>query len=347
MTLFFLPYLLLVAFVVVWVATNPTHPLLLDEKKSLTSRVYWLGFTPLLPPILAVVLALVLFFTGFFQINLALSGHLFWSSLGSKLYTLFLPLGVTILLILRKSFEMSRSSSHDLIVFQSLLFVFAPLLFICNTLLSFIFIIELLSLLVFVLILLWDSASRAVKHSWVSTPSLTPMTSPLPFQALFFFFWTSFVVTLLLFLSLNSLITLYGSADWGLLDVVISFSHSSLSEWSWVYLLTIFIVAIFIKSALAPFFFWKPIFFSALFIPSLLTYIIYFYPLFFIWFVSWWFTINPLVSSFIFLPITILLGLGFILTISLLSLPYKLRNLLAVSSIFNTLLIWFTLNPLI
>lgn len=300
-----------------------------------------------MPLLLVILMGLFITSSSHFLLSPSLNGHLFWGSLNFKLFTLFLLLGAILLCCLHKNFCFTKNGVGDLVLFHSFLFLFTPLIFISNTLMSFIFVVELVSLLIFVLIVLWDSFWRGSGKRWVSQRSPSVASTPFPFHALFFFFWTSFVVTIALFYTLNAVLTLYGSGDWSLIEVLISLDASSYYRGSWIYLLLLFVIGIFIKSALAPFFFWKPIFFSALFTTTLLVYILFFYPLLFTWMAVWWFTLNPLLTFTLFPLLTFILGLGLVITLSILSLPSKFRNLLAISSILNTLLVWFAFNPVL
>lgn len=232
----------------------------------------------------------------------------------------------------------------DVAIFSSLLVYFMTLLFITNTLLSSIFLLELVSTIIFILTFAWNTS-----YTSQQLPSLTitrQVTPNSPLEASFFLFWTSFVVAIVLFFTLISLINLVGTLDWYLLEIV-SYPLTTLkittSGGSVTLLTSLLFLTFMFKAALVPFFFWKPIFFRYLTTSMLSLYIIFFYTCFLIWIVLFRFTLSPIIATSTIILTLIPLSLGLLSMLMLLSDSSQLQPFLAVSSIFNTLLIWMLL----
>lgn len=274
-----------------------------------------------------------------------LLGHLFLNTLSIKLLALFYCIGIIIASSLRRIFFFSYRANIDLNAFLSSFIYFAPLLFLSNSLLSFTFIIELITTQIFILILLWDIVNRDVNVSNFSTVNARYRSSYSPLDALFFFFWTSFIIAVSLFITLSLLVYSYALSDWASFEFIINFILNTTNHTNESSIITLFcslFVILMIKTALVPFFFWKPSLFNALHIPALFLYIVFFFSLLISWIVIFWFSLNLILTTLILLPLLILLGLGSTLIISILYDSTAFRNLLAISSIFNTLLIWLT-----
>lgn len=274
-------------------------------------------------------------------------GHLFLNSLSIKLSVIFYCVGLLIIAMIRKIFVYLRRVSVDLNIFLSLFVYFTPLLFFSNSLISFVFIIEFLTTQIFILILLWDTVNRDLNVSNITIVNSRYRSYQTPLEALFFFFWTSFIIAVFFFFTLDMLIGIYALSDWAFFEFIVNFTLNATTytnELPLVFLFSSLFAILMLKTALVPFFFWKPSFFAALHIPALLLYIVFFFSLLISWIVIFWFSLNNVLTSLILIPLMTLLGLGSVVIISILYDSTAVRNLLAISSIFNTLLIWLTFS---
>jgi hypothetical protein len=139
------------------------------------------------------------------------------------------------------------------------------IIFTSNTLLTAIFIIEILSTLVF-LLLIASALSSYTNASSLTTHSVFNMSLSNPlFQAIVFFFWISFLLSILLFIVLILFFSTLTSSDWFVSEFIFNFitNYVSTSNFSLLPLLWIFLlIGLFLKCGLAPFYFWKPYFFK-------------------------------------------------------------------------------------
>lgn len=303
-----------------------------------------LDFTSISPLLIGPFFAMLLTLINSSSVSYPLMGHLVITPITIKFYLLFTLMGYSTLVFLRTTTPILNRVSTDLYMFLTAFLYFTPLLFLTNSLLSFVFLIELLTTQIFVLIILWDTSVRERQAIGQNEHSPSSLLSRTPFNALFFFFWTSFIIAVVLFFMLNFILTRYTTTEFIWLECITFFlvSHESTLEiCTLVTAITSIFVIIMVKFALAPFFFWKPIFFSALHLPSLFLYTIYFYTALLAWLLLFWFSLNTVLISLVSIAITGLLTLGFIITVVLLSNSTSLRIFIAISSIFNTLLIWF------
>nr|APW82379.1 Nad2_a [Urostyla grandis] len=337
------PYAALLTIVILsTLIATPTSETLTETKKF---NMTWVGnlFYPILPLSLILTAISITVWSG--SATPILLGHLLINKVSLKLLVVFSLIGAALLLAVQSPHSQLTKTNNDLNSFLVAFVYFAPLLFLTNSLISFIFIIELLTTQIFVLVVLWDVNQRNTTIHLAQLTNARYRSAQTPLDALFFFFWTSFLVALTLFTLLSLLISTYSLSDWAisefLMDVILL--GTPLSEMSplLIIMLALFLILM-LKLALAPFFFWKPIFFAVLHIPALFFYTVFFYSLLLTWIVLFWFSLNALLTKLIILPLIGLLSIGFITILMSLGDSSSLRGLIAISSVFNTLLIWLT-----
>jgi len=275
-------------------------------------------------------------------------GHLCCSKTNLKLFLIFSLLGC---FTLKATKFLNLKQLRALLDLNSFLtfFIFSTLLlFFSNSVVSFIFLIELVTLQILILTVLWNSSLTPQFSHNLGLHSIRAFSISSLFDALFFFFWTSFFVTIGLFLTLILLLKNFISSDWFLLETVAAFEFIrtgiSTTQVSLPLLLFVFLSALLVKSALVPFFFWKPVFFKFLSPQALFVYIVFFYTIFFSWTILFWFSLSPTTLSVLSLPLATLLGLGFFLLLACLGASTRFKEFLAISSIFNTFLLWYALT---
>lgn len=303
------------------------------------------NFLPILPSLLPLILVSTLLISNISTVSYPLMGHLIITPVSLKLYICFTAVGLGSIVLLQPRLKNFTKTTTDLINFATIFIYFTPIVLISNSLLSFVFLLELLTTQIFILVILWDTMTREQIAHISDRHHSHQLEYRIPFNALFFFFWTSFIVAISMFFLLNNLITKYTTTDLIWLENIVQFiiltgDISNLS--TLIFLMGFFLITLMIKFALAPFFFWKPIFFSALNLPSLLFYTIFFYSTLLTWLIIFWFSLYTSLTSIIAVIIASFLSLGFLTTVILLSNSTSLRVFFAISSVFNTLLIWFT-----
>ncbi len=304
--------------------------------------LYWLVLTPL-------VLFLI--------INLAWSGptvsawfgNLIFSSFQQKLSSLIIFFFYLTITLYCTSFYFSSKEIYDYLIVCFNFFFWTYFLFFSNTFFSFIFFIEILSTLIFLLL---SNASFSTTYYFnninLNLHNYFNQTTPFFFiQSLMYFFWISLISSLNLFFFLILFYLKFLTFDWFFFEFIFfyiintgNFKEIAFIVFIWFNL----IFSIFLKCGLAPLFFWKPLFFRGIPIHALLFYIIFYY-FFILFFFIYFFLIylNDLFYFFLGINIVILL-LGFLIILSILCESYYIKTFLALSSVLNTLFIFLALN---
>ena len=319
------------------------------KKKSLFTLINWTNISNII-----LFLSTSLFLINSFWVNSNLSvwfGHLIVYNLNLKITYINLILFYVLTYSLISSSYFSSKEIYDYIITIINLLFWVNILFYINSIFSSIFVIEVLSTIIFLMII---TSNYSTTYYYNSTNLSKGIYSQQIFphsylQSLLFYFWVSLLASLNLFLFVNLLYMKIYSFDWFLIEHI--FTYYTLTSGFWTTLsLTIpwfiFVSSIFIKCGLVPFFFWKPIFFKGLSFHLLYTYICYFYLFFFL------FVIHLLTSYFseiyyyyLFILVTFLISSIFFLLIVLCE-SYYIKIFLAMSSILNSILVFIGLSSL-
>lgn len=243
-------------------------------------------------------------------------------------------------------------NSQDIFDFTTVSYNFMfwlMLLFTTSNVFTFIFFIELLSVLTTLLLITSTfSSTYFYNNSSFTMSSYFNQTTPSAFlKTLMFFFWISLVSSLNLFFFLTLTYIKFMTFDWFLLESIFYYvvSVSSIKSMfcitlSWFTLL----FCLFIKCGLVPFYFWKPSFFKGMPLHTLFFYICFFYFFVFMFFV--YFLIVYFNELFFFSTSVniLMLLLGSILLVFILCESYYIKAFLAMSSILNTLFIFLAMT---
>jgi len=275
-------------------------------------------------------------------------GHVLFSAFQYKITYLLFIFFVTYVSIFLTSVHFSYAGVYDYAVTIFNFFIWLWLMFFSNNLFTFVFFLELLSALVTLTLITSTFSSfyfynplSYSKHSYfqVSTPTAL-------LQTMLMFFWTSLITSLLLFLFLITFYLQFLTFDWNLVDSVFSFivSTSSLksvfaASFSWLLML----VCVFTKCGIVPFFLWKPAFFKGMTFTALFFYVYVYYFAVFLFFVNVTFLfINELFVFNLYLVIFLIVS-STILISSILFESFYVKSFLALSSILNSVLIFYAL----
>ena len=274
-------------------------------------------------------------------------GHISFSSFERKISLMIVFMFFLYNLVTVPSFYFINASSYDLIIVFNQLTYWLMFLFFTSNILSLSFVIEVLTALITLMLVTSVSPSY---HSGLTSSSTTynhwlPSLPSTYLNSLLFFFWTSLVTTLFLYLFLILLYTKFLTLEWALVDLVSSYLvlTSTLSElstlsFSWAFVLT----AIFLKCAITPFFFWKPTFFKGISYVALFYYIFVFYFTIFIYFMHFLMGLFSDVFFFNTLFILMILLLGTFIVPAILYESLNVKSFFAISSIMNSLIVLFT-----
>ena len=276
-------------------------------------------------------------------------GHLVITGFQTKMFYLITFSFLLTLLVLVSTTYLSSREIYDYINVTVNMFYWVILLFMANSFLTVVFIIEVLSAALFLLVITSVfSTTYFYRNLNLSFGHMMQQSTPYTYlQSLLFFFWVSLISSLNLFLFCTLLYVKVLTLDWTLLEYVfIYFINSTTPKdiytlgFTWCVLL----FCIFLKCGLAPLYVWKPTFFKGLPIYTLFFYIAFFYFFLFI------FIIHLLTSYFgeifyFYSNLTTLFAmLGLVMLLGILCESFYLKAFLAMSSILNSLLVMLALS---
>ena len=212
-------------------------------------------------------------------------GHLYVSSLQSKISMFYIPYFMLILYVIFNSTYFTSREIYDYVATLVAFGYWLLLLFYVNSLFTTIFVIEVLSALIFLLLVTSTfSSAYFYRNLNLSYGHIFQHSTPhTHLNSIIFFFWMSLIASLNLFLFLIILYTKLATMDWFLMEYVMiyivnvgSFYDLAFVGTSWF----VFMSSLFIKCGIAPFYLWKPTFFKGLPFPTLFFYICFFLFLF-------------------------------------------------------------------
>jgi len=271
-------------------------------------------------------------------------GHIIYTSFQSKvLYLIFCMFYLVIYFIFSTTY-FSSNEIYDFIITKFNFLYWVSLLFMCNSIFTLMFIIEVISTLIFLLITTSVfSTSFFYKNINFDNKNFFQNLTPFTFlQSLFFFFWISLISSLNLFVFIifiyKSLITL----DWFLLEHIFYYlTHTSsfkalfLIGISWFFI----VFSVFLKCGIAPLFIWKPTFFKGLSFPALIFYISFFYFFLFLFLIIFLTNYTHVLFYYYFLINLLFISLGLINLFFILCESFYIKTFFAISSILNSLFV--------
>lgn len=271
-------------------------------------------------------------------------GHLVYTSFQYKItYLVEFTFILFMYLYSNTSYLSSREiCDFTIIKFNFLYWVF--LLFLSNSIFTVIFIIEILSTLILLLMLTSVfSSCFFYRNLNISSHSFFENSTPSTFiQSVLFFFWVSLIASLNLFLFLIFLYDRLFSFDWYLIEYVFYyFISTSSSKEIYVLGVTWFMImfTVFLKCGIAPFYLWKPTFFKGMSLSALSFYISFFYFFLFTFLIQFLSSYCHELFYFFTAVSLFIIFLGLFTLMFILCETFFVKTFLAVSSILNSLLI--------
>ena len=271
-------------------------------------------------------------------------GHVVYTSFQYKI-TLFIVFTFLLFTFLYSSVSyLSSREIFDFLITQFNFLYWTILLFYANSFFTVIFVIEILSTLIFLLMLTSIfSSCFFYRNLDFSSHSFFESSTPHTFiQSILFFFWVSLLASLNLFLFIIFLYDKIFSFDWYLIEHIFLY-FVSVSSYKDVYTLGItwFIIlfSIFLKCGIAPFYLWKPTFFKGMSFSALSFYISFFYFFLFLFVIQ--FLSSYCYELFYFFSFfsLLIIFMGMFVLLFILCETFFIKTFLAVSSILNSLLI--------
>jgi hypothetical protein len=278
-------------------------------------------------------------------------GNLIFSTFQYKISFLIIFIFYLIISAYMTSFYFSAREIFDFLIVCINFFFWIYFLFLANTLFTVIFFIEILSTLVFLLLV---SSSFSTTYFYnnlnLNLNSYFNATTPFFFlQMLMYFFWISLISSLNLFFFLILFYIKFLTLDWFIFEFIFYYivNLNDIKDMFFIVFVWFnFLFCIFLKCGLVPFYFWKPVFFKGIPFHALFFYIFFFYFFLFLYFIYFFLIyMNDIFFFFIYVNIIILI-IGFFVLLFILCEAYYIKAFLALSSILNTLFVFLALNSI-
>lgn len=276
-------------------------------------------------------------------------GHLVFTSFCHK-FSLIITLNfIAVFYILISSSYFTSQDFMDYLTVIYNFYVWLIVLYFANSIYTLIFVVELLSTLIFLLITT-SSYSSNYFYNNLDISLFNYKTYSLPFsflQSILFFFWISLIASLSLFFFLLFFYIKLLTFDWFLVEYIFMYfvqTKSIFEVYSLGVVFFIFLFCIFLKCGLAPLFIWKPTFFKGLSVSLLFFYVCLYYLFLFLLLVNVLLHyLHELFYYFVFVQ-TLLLSIGLFFLVFILCETFYLKSFLAISSILNSLIVFLALN---
>ena len=337
-----LSYLFLLALIIFYLL--PLSNSLAQGSSTKTTFVYNTGNEVL--PILTLFLYLLLLITFSWSAPAvsAWFGHLIITSFQLKISLVLYAVFFLVITADLMTTYFSTKDPYDALITKLSMMYWLVMLFFTNSLLTMAFVIEVMSALLF-LLLVTSAYSNTYYYNNTDLSSHSYFNNTLPYSyitSIMFFFWTSLIASLNLFLYMIYLYTSFFTLDWFLIEHIYGYLMSSstykdIAKFAVIFM--IFIFAIFLKCGIAPFFVWKPSFFKGLPINMLYYYVTYFYFTIFIFFIH---LFTSYLACFTYGSVYVLIFcvlIGMLVLISILFESMFIKTFIALSSILNSLLV--------
>jgi len=271
-------------------------------------------------------------------------GHIIITSFQTKmLYTIIM----FFILMTCIFFSTTYFSSREIYDYTITTYNFAywlTILFMSNSIFSMVFVIEVISTLILLLIVTSAfSTTFFYRNLNLSFGHILQQSLPHShLQSLLYFFWISLISSLNLFLFFLLLYTKILTLDWFLMEYIFYYyvNVSGLSDIASLGLYWLIMVfCIFVKCGISPLFLWKPTFFKGIPIYTLFFYICFFYFFLFLFIIH--FLTSYFTEIFYFYTIVTLLFviLGLVTLLCIICESYYLKVFMAISSILNSLFV--------
>ena len=313
-------------------------------------RFFWLSGSSVTPLVVTPLILIVLVLLSWSGPSLVVwYSHLIYHNWHYRLSYLVLFMFTMVLLTFLSTFVFTNNQVYDFVVVMYNFFFWVLLLFTSNNFFTLIFFIEVLSSMI-LLLLLTSTFSTTYFYNTQNLSKHTLFANSTPlifFRAVLFFFWLSLIASLSLFFFLTLYYMKLLTFEWYLTESIFLFfttTSSFKSLYSLLLVWALIVFCIFLKCGLVPFFFWKPVFFKGLTFHVLFFYLTFYYFFLLLFFIIFFLShVNEIFffysSVFLIFSVAGLLLIFFIFFES-----YYLKAFLAISSILNTLFIFFAMT---
>jgi len=276
-------------------------------------------------------------------------GHVLVTSFQVKITYLLLASFIIYLGVLTATTHFSSREVFDYLNTTFSIFYWVLVLFTSNSIMTVIFVIEVLSATLFLLIITSTfSSTYFYRNLNLSFGHLFQQSTPYTYlQSILFFFWISLISSLNLFLFCILFYTKVLTLDWSLVEYIFIYFVNSTSVKD-VFALGlcwfIFIFCIFLKCGLAPLYVWKPTFFKGIPLYTLFFYVTFFYFFLFIYIIHLLTSYFGEVFFFYSLVVSVMTIVGLVMLLFIICESFYIKAFLAMSSILNSLFVFLALT---
>ena len=275
-------------------------------------------------------------------------GHVVFTNFQSKLLLLLVLSFILVLWVFTQSTYYTSKEIYDFLITIFNFFYWLFLLLCSNSIFSTIFVIEVLSTLILLLIVTSTfSSAYFYRNTKLDEGNLFQQITPFTYlQSILYFFWVSLISSLNLFLFCLFFYIKILSFDYYLIEHIFNFFilNSSLKEivtlsLSWY----ILIFCIFLKCGIAPLYIWKPTFFKGIPFYTIFIYVCFFYFFLFIFIVHMLTSYFSEVYYFYSLVLVVLVLFGLFMLLAIICETFYLKSFLAISSLLNSIFVFLTI----
>lgn len=276
-------------------------------------------------------------------------GHIVVSSFQFKM-TIAIILNFTLILLVTSSTVYFTSREiYDYTITTFNFFYWIIIIFYSNTIFTSIFVIEVLSTLIFLLLITSTfSSTFFYRNVNLSFGHLFQQSTPYSYlQSILYFFWVSLLSSLNLFLFCLFFYFKIFTFDWYLMEhIFIYFTNTaSLKEilslgMTWFVLM----FCIFLKCGIAPLYIWKPTFFKGIPFYTIFFYICFFYLFLFLFIIHLLTSYFSEIFYFYSMVTLVFLTTGLVTLLFIVCESYYFKAFLAISSILNSLFVILALS---
>jgi len=343
---FIMSYTLFIMSVLVYII-----PIISNSTNSVNrSSFYFINSYDLMPVLITPMLVLLI--NNLLWTSPAFSswfGHIVWTSFQLKMSLFIIFTFVLVTLIFTSTNYFTSREVYDYILTKYSFLYWIVLLYTANTIFTTIFIIEVLSALIFLLIITSTfSSTFFYRNLDFSFGHLFQQSTPYTYlQAVLYFFWVSLISSLNLFLFTLFFYTKILTFDWYIMEYVfIYFTQANSLKDIYSLGITWFILmfCLFLKCGIAPLYVWKPTFFKGIPLYTLFFYVCFFYFFLFLFIIHLLTSYFTEVFYFYSLVTFLFLFIGLFMLLFIICESYYLKAFLAISSILNSLFVILALS---
>lgn len=276
-------------------------------------------------------------------------GHLVFASYQSKVIYFIFFIFYLVSYVIASTTYLSSNEFYDVLITKFNFLYWVILLFMTNSTFTLMFIIEVISTLIFLLLTTSVfSTSFFYKNINFDSTNFFAHTGPFTFlQSILYFFWISLISSLNLFVFLIYFFQKVVTFEWFVLEHIFFYLTNITTTkdlftigLSWFFI----IFAIFLKCGISPLFLWKPVFFKGLTLLTLVFYIAFFYFNLFLFLLLFLTTYMHSIFYYYFVLNLFIVSLGLISLFFILCEAFYLKTFFAVSSILNSLFVFLSIS---